>query len=202
MWTSGNINGFGYSVKHFDEASGFGIDDGCISKLTITKDGRTLCNYERSWDVEVQPEAQAVYEQLLQMFDIEGASAEEKDATARALGTGKAPEASLSEQIAEFKAWEVRIASGIKHWIEDKVLSHNQKCAFFYRGGEDGVYIKIGKDGSFDAGTYEGAYPHIGEAMFRRLIHEQFDSYDAAYQRVVKLGLLNIGVVTLDASVR
>ena len=42
---------FKFWVKHFDEGSCFGIDNGCISKLLIRRNGKTVCNYDRGWDV-------------------------------------------------------------------------------------------------------------------------------------------------------
>lgn len=42
---------FKFWVKHFDEGSCLGIDNGCISKLLIRRNGETVCNYDRGWDV-------------------------------------------------------------------------------------------------------------------------------------------------------
>ena len=42
---------FKFWVKHFDEGSCFGIDNGCISKLLLRRNGETVCNYDRGWDV-------------------------------------------------------------------------------------------------------------------------------------------------------
>jgi hypothetical protein len=42
MWTQGEIDGFKYCVKHYDEPSeSYGIDGGRISKLLIRKHGET-----------------------------------------------------------------------------------------------------------------------------------------------------------------
>jgi len=48
------INGCGYRylMKVYDEPSRYGIDGGRISKLTITRYGETVCNYDREWDRE------------------------------------------------------------------------------------------------------------------------------------------------------
>ena len=70
MWTTGRLNGYNYQIKHFSEGSVFGIDEGKISKLHISKDGRTVVNYERGWDIEpVDSEARAVYETLLLTYN-------------------------------------------------------------------------------------------------------------------------------------
>lgn len=63
MWTEGSLVIDGvtvrYRVKHFDEPSQYGIDDGRISKLEIRKDdssGRILANYDRGWDIQPEDE--------------------------------------------------------------------------------------------------------------------------------------------------
>ena len=61
MWTNGTINGFDYAVKHFQEGSRFGINNGRISKLCIGKDGKTYGNYDRGWDIRpTEPVAKKV----------------------------------------------------------------------------------------------------------------------------------------------
>ena len=63
MWTQGAIgipsgNGgmtsVSYWVKHYDNESQFGIDNGRISKLTLVQDGKVVYNYDRGEDVEPQ----------------------------------------------------------------------------------------------------------------------------------------------------
>lgn len=65
MWHEGTIGiavdgknvAHHYWVKSFDEGSKYGIDGGRISKLTIKRDGKVVCNYDRGWDVRPQDEA-------------------------------------------------------------------------------------------------------------------------------------------------
>lgn len=56
MWSEGSMkvrgSVFRYSVKHYEEGSVFGIDNGRISKLLLQRDGRTACSYDRGWDIE------------------------------------------------------------------------------------------------------------------------------------------------------
>lgn len=61
MWTQGAIgipsgNGgmtsVSYWVKHYDNESQFGIDNGRISKLTLVQDSKVVYNYDRGEDVE------------------------------------------------------------------------------------------------------------------------------------------------------
>lgn len=70
MWTTGKLNGYDYQVKHYREGSVFGIEEGKISKLHIVKNGKTVVNYDRGWDIEpVDSEARAVYESLLKAYN-------------------------------------------------------------------------------------------------------------------------------------
>lgn len=39
-------------VKDYEEPSEYGINGGKISKLQIKIDGKTVCNYDRGWDVK------------------------------------------------------------------------------------------------------------------------------------------------------
>lgn len=51
-WTYGTIGGFDFEVKHFKNPSEFGIDDGRISKLWISRRGTygAVACYDRGWD--------------------------------------------------------------------------------------------------------------------------------------------------------
>ena len=55
MWRKGDItvNGesFQYCMKQYEGGSEWGIEGGRISKLMIQRDGETVCNYDRGWDV-------------------------------------------------------------------------------------------------------------------------------------------------------
>lgn len=76
-WTIGYIryNGkdYGFGMKNFIEPSVFGINKGCISKLTIVdgkSDGKILVNYDRGWDIKPQTESvKKVYRALLSRFN-------------------------------------------------------------------------------------------------------------------------------------
>ena len=45
-----------HCVKHCEEASVYGIDEGRISKLTLKRSGEMVCNYDRGWDIEPDDE--------------------------------------------------------------------------------------------------------------------------------------------------
>ncbi|ORT99049.1 hypothetical protein D081_2228 [Anaerovibrio sp. JC8] len=60
MWDNGTLEIDGtkveYWVKHYEEGSEFGIDEGRISKLDCRADGEIILHYERGWDIEPQTE--------------------------------------------------------------------------------------------------------------------------------------------------
>ncbi len=61
MWTNGVIKidktSVTFSVKHFEEPSEFGIDEGRISKLELRVKGKIVANYDRGWDIEPTDDA-------------------------------------------------------------------------------------------------------------------------------------------------
>ena len=70
MWKEGSIKVgssiFHYWMKQYDTGSEWGIEGGRISKLTLKRDGETVCNYDRGWDVQPSdPESQMAMEILL-----------------------------------------------------------------------------------------------------------------------------------------
>ncbi len=70
MWGIGELDGYEFYVKHFEIGSEYGINEGKISKLEIRKDGRTVANYDRGWDMEPQDAAtRKVYEKILEKFN-------------------------------------------------------------------------------------------------------------------------------------
>ena len=70
MWTNGTINGFEFYAKRYEEGSVYGINEGRISKLEIRKNGKTLANYDRGWDLEPKGEALlATYEEILAKYN-------------------------------------------------------------------------------------------------------------------------------------
>lgn len=68
-WTEGTVDGFTFHIKHFEKGSEYGINNGRISKLWIAKDGKTLANYDRGWDVKAAPEAREAFKQILSKFN-------------------------------------------------------------------------------------------------------------------------------------
>ena len=56
LWHEGALKVYGssyrYWAKVYDEGSEYGIDGGRVSKLMIKRDGESVVNYDRGWDVE------------------------------------------------------------------------------------------------------------------------------------------------------
>ena len=67
----------------------------------------------------------------------------------------------------EFDAWKAETARSRNQWIMDEI--HNGRDGqdlVVFKGGEDGQFIRIDQSGLCELGSYEGAIPHIGEALF------------------------------------
>ena len=102
------------------------------------------------------------------------------------ISAAETPELNESEQ--NFKAWMAVTESSRYKWVEDEIYRLNGRGAMYYTGGEDGVYMRISKDGSLEAGNYEGAFPHIGEAFFMPVVTKQYDTFSAAYTAAMEAG--------------
>lgn len=90
--------------------------------------------------------------------------------------------------IREFERWQEITASSRHMWVEDAVTRLNGRGSLYYCGGESGVYMRITPDGKLQAGEYEGAIPHIGEAMFRRVAEKECGSYNDAFALACEAG--------------
>ena len=88
----------------------------------------------------------------------------------------------------ELKQWLAVTANSQYQWTEDEVTRLNGRGALYYFGGEDGVYIRVQPDGELSVGTYEGGFPHIGEALFTRKAVLACDGFDQALQKAMELG--------------
>ena len=67
---SGKMTAARYWVKAYDEGSEYGIDGGRISKMEISINGRTVCNYDRGWDIKPKTkEAMMAYSILIHEYN-------------------------------------------------------------------------------------------------------------------------------------
>ncbi len=88
----------------------------------------------------------------------------------------------------EFARWQAVTESSRFHWTEDAVFRLNGRGAFYYIGGEDGGYMRIHKDGRLEVGAYEGAIPHIGEAILMPEAEKQYADFNEAFTAALQLG--------------
>lgn len=80
----------------------------------------------------------------------------------------------------EFAAWTQITNSSATKWRMDEITLANRGELLVYKGGRDGIWIRVGRDGDTSGGFYEGAVPHIGEACFTRRHERRFASQDEA----------------------
>lgn len=88
----------------------------------------------------------------------------------------------------EFERWQAITQNSQFRWTEDEIYRLNGRGAFYYHGGEDGIYMKIQKDGMLEAGNYEGAISHIGEAVFEPVVQRQCKDFNEAYTMAMEAG--------------
>ncbi len=65
----------------------------------------------------------------------------------------------------ELEYWQSVTEHSTYRWTEDSITRLNSGEHLYYIGGEDGHYMRLSQDGKLTVGNYEGAYPHIGEAV-------------------------------------
>ena len=70
-WTTLRCGKYNVQVKHFDEPSHYGINNGRISKLWIldTKNKKEMANYDRGWDVRPKKGVKTIYNQILKKYN-------------------------------------------------------------------------------------------------------------------------------------
>lgn len=88
----------------------------------------------------------------------------------------------------ELEHWLKVTASSEYRWVEDEITRRGGRGALYYTGGEDGIYMRLSPDGRLTAGTYEGAAPHIGEALFTQKAEHQYASFSEASQAALEFG--------------
>jgi hypothetical protein len=94
----------------------------------------------------------------------------------------------MNEAEANFRGWLAVTESSRFKWVEDEIYRLNGRGALYYTGGTDGIYLRIKNDGMLEAGNYEGAIPHIGEALFTVVVEKQFPNFSDAFARAMEVG--------------
>lgn len=118
-------------------------------------------------------------------LDAEAPSQPENDTTQ------SAPESSnvKSNRIPpEYAHWIAKTESSRFRWTEDEIFRLNGRGAMYYHGGVDGIYLQIHKDGRVNFGKYEGAFPHIGDAIFDVLVEIQTKDFNEAFATAMNWG--------------
>lgn len=89
-----------------------------------------------------------------------------------------------------FEQWTKWTAATTNKWTIDPIHNGLGNAALLvHRGGTNGVWARIERNGMVRLGTYEGAIPHIGEACFTVTLSNQCNGFNDAFARLsVKLG--------------
>lgn len=88
----------------------------------------------------------------------------------------------------EFEHWQAVTSSSQHMWVEDAVARLNGRGCLYYTGGESGIYMRITQEGTLQVGNYEGAVPHIGEALLGPGAERKCGSFNEAFQQACELG--------------
>jgi hypothetical protein len=91
----------------------------------------------------------------------------------------------------EYDNWKKTTDKSKTVWMMDEITFRNRNEYLFYKGGVDGTYISIEKNGMTEIGYYKGALPHIGEAMFETKHNKKLGANNSEALTVVmeKLGI-------------
>ena len=88
----------------------------------------------------------------------------------------------------EWKQWMAVTENSQFQWTADAVTHRNGRGELYYFGGTDGIYMRVQPEGRLSIGTYEGAIPHIGEALFAQKAVQDCGSFGQALQKAMELG--------------
>ena len=92
-----------------------------------------------------------------------------------------------AELTAEERIFFNRLESAAKSehqvWFENADFLPNG--SMYHTSGEDGIYIRIRKDGAVDAGIYTDALPDINNADFKPIIEGNFPNHHTAVNNII-----------------
>ena len=88
----------------------------------------------------------------------------------------------------ELEQWQAVTNVSRYSWVEDSITRLNGRGALYYIGGKDGCFMRATPEGKLTIGTYEGAFPHIGEACFQAKAEKKCGSYYEAFQKACEIG--------------
>ncbi len=102
------------------------------------------------------------------------------------------PDATATEgSSSDYAAWVRFMRSRRGRWTVDPIHDgeNGRRLLCFCPGLADetrGVFVEVEADGTVCAGTYEGAFPHIGEALFRGRWERNFGTQGEALRVVAE----------------
>ena len=77
----------------------------------------------------------------------------------------------------EFDAWKKWTRESGHHWTADPIHDgKNGRDLLLFVGGESGKFLRFSNWDTLEIGSYGGAVPHIGEAVFHMEERMTFDS--------------------------
>lgn len=84
----------------------------------------------------------------------------------------------------EFELWKAETAKSQNKWQIDPI--HNKPTdTLIYKGGQDGFFVNI-HNNKVVLGKYEGAMPHIGEALFKPIGVVECKDNNEAWKRLLE----------------
>ena len=88
----------------------------------------------------------------------------------------------------EFVDWQRINSNSNYRWEEERTFALEKCGVFFYKGGENGIFIFISEDGVLRIGTYQNAVPHIMEAMVSIKTERPCGSFYEAFRMACEVG--------------
>lgn len=88
----------------------------------------------------------------------------------------------------EFAIWQAMTKASQHSWAKDDVYHSKGEGAMYYIGGESGYFMRVSLGGLLTVGTYEGAVPHIGEALFKVSTSKQYNNFFKAFTSAIEVG--------------
>ena len=97
----------------------------------------------------------------------------------------------------EYAEWKIEMARNRGHWKVDPVHDgdEDRMLLMYVTEVEDstaGQYIMVQQNGRASAGSFEGAEPHMGEAIYHEGWAHDFANYSTAVARVIERTGANI----------
>jgi hypothetical protein len=69
-WVYGKVGNYEFDAKLYDGGSEFGINEGRVSKLSITDENDNwICNYDRGWDIKPEEKYIEYYNTVMNLLE-------------------------------------------------------------------------------------------------------------------------------------